>query len=230
MKKRVLVVTAALAAAIFCVLGSAGSALAASSTDTAEVLGATRSSDDAGEAAVLGADRKQNSVEIKTGSITDSKVLSDIENKTVLADTVNLVNGTNITADDLEVLVAFEVTVPEGTIIDADNPVYLTFSVPGITSEVKIHILHYANGSVWEEVASETGEGYAVGAFTSFSPVAIVAEKSSLSAAANTSKKGTGSATSPRTGDNQMIFVVIFAVIAVVCVSYTFISLKKEKK
>ena len=42
--------------------------------------------------------------------------------------------------------------------------------------------------------------------------VAIVAEKSTLSAATNTSKKGTGSSTSPRTGDNQMVFVIIFAI------------------
>ena len=229
MKKKMLVVTAAIASAIMLAFG-ASNALAASRTDTAEVLGATRSSEDAGEAAVLGVDRKQNSVEVSTQEITDAKVLADIYDKAILAATINAVYGTNLTADDIEVLAAFDVTVPEGTLVDAENPVYLTFLVPGVTPDVKVHVLHYANDTAWEVVASETGDGYTVGAFTSFSPVAIVAEKSTLSAATNTSKKGTGSSTSPRTGDNQMVFVIIFAVIAVVCVSGTFISLKKTKK
>ncbi len=229
MKKKMLVVTAAIAAAITLALG-AGNALAASRTDTAEVLGATRTSEDAGEAAVLGVDRAQNSVDVSTQEITDSKVLSDIYDKAILAATINGVYGTNLTADDIEVLAAFDVTVPEGTLVDAENPLFLTFSVPGITTDVKVNVLHYANDSAWEVVASENGDGFTVGAFTSLSPVAIVAEKSTLSAAANTSKKGTGSATSPRTGDNQMVFVVIFAIIAIICISGTFISLHKTKK
>ncbi|MCR5770195.1 MAG: hypothetical protein K6G87_03045, partial [Butyrivibrio sp.] len=63
MKKRILTATAAIVAAMTLALGSV-SALAASRTDTAEVLGATRDREDAGEAAVLGADRAQNSVEV----------------------------------------------------------------------------------------------------------------------------------------------------------------------
>ena len=242
MKKKMLVATAAIASAIMLAFGGAASALAASRTDTAEVLGATRSREDAGEAAVLGVDRKQNSVEVATEDITDATVLADIEDKTILADTINTVveatnkatgnadNSSKVTADDLEVLVSFEVTIPEGTEVSAENPVYITFNVPGLTAEVKVHVMHYTSEGIWEEVASEVGNGYVVGEFTSLSPVAIVAEKSTLSAAANTSGKGTGSATSPRTGDNQIFFVIIFAVIAVACVSGTFISLKKTKK
>ena len=245
MKKRILTTAEMVVATLTLALGSM-SALAASRTDTAEVLGATRSREDAGEAAVLGADRKQNSVEVATKEITDAKVLADIEDKTILAETINTVieaankanntNGNNeevktVTAADLEVLVSVDVTVPEGTVVSAENPVYITFTVPGITTETKIHVMHYNTAiGVWEEVASEVGNGYVVGEFTSLSPVAIVAEKTSLSAAANTSNKGTGSKTSPRTGDNQILFVVIFAVIAVACVSGTFISIRKEKK
>lgn len=241
MKKRILTTAAMVLATLTFALGTT-SALAASRTDTAEVLGATRSREDAGEAAVLGADRKQNSVEVTFGPITDAKALADIEDKTILADTINLVNEAaakatgsteevkKLTKDDIEVLTAFDVVIADGTVIDAENPVYVTFTVPGITADTKIHVMHYAAGGVWEEVASETGSGYVVGEFTSLSPVAIVAEKTSLSAAANTSNKGTGSKTSPRTGDNQILFVVIFAVIAVACVSGTFISLRKEKK
>lgn len=234
MKKRILTATAAIVAAMTLALGSV-SALAASRTDTAEVLGATRDREDAGEAAVLGADRAQNSVEVTIGPITDAKALADIEAKTVLADTINTVNrvggvNSNVTADDLEVLVAVDVSVAEGTIVNSENPIFVTFTVPGITKDTKIHVLHYAGNGVWEEVATEVGSGYVVGEFTSLSPVVIVAEKSSLSAAANTSKKGTGNATSPRTGDNQIVFVILFAVIAVACVTCTFISLKKDKK
>lgn len=239
MKKRILTTAAMVVATLTFALGTT-SALAASRTDTAEVLGATRSREDAGEAAVLGADRKQNSVEVTFGPITDAKALADIEDKTILADTINLVNeaaakatgstATKLTKDDIEVLAAFDVVIADGTVIDEENPVYVTFTIPGITDDTKIHVMHYAAGGVWEEVASETGSGYVVGEFTSLSPVAIVAEKTSLSAAANTSNKGTGSKTSPRTGDNQILFVVIFAVIAVACVSGTFISLRKEKK
>lgn len=241
MKKRILTTAAMVIATLTFALGTT-SASAASRTDTAEVLGATRSEEDAGEAAVLGADRKQNAVQVTFGTITDSKALADIEDKTILADTINLVNEAaakatgsteevkKLTKDDIEVLAAFDVVIADGTVIDAENPVYVTFTVPGITADTKIHVMHYAAGGVWEEVASETGSGYVVGEFTSLSPVAIVAEKTSLSSAANTSNKGTGSKTSPRTGDNQIIFIIIFAVVAVVCVSYTFISLKKSKK
>ena len=241
MKKKIVAVVAMVVATMTLVMGTT-SVLAASRTDTAEVLGATRSREDAGEAAVLGIDRKQNSIEVSFEPITDAKVLADIEDKTILADTINLVNEADakatgsteevkkLTKDDIEVLIAFDVVIADGTVIDAENPVYITFTVPGITADTKIHVMHYAAGGVWEEVASETGSGYVVGEFTSLSPVAIVAEKSSLSAAANTSNKGTGSKTSPRTGDNQILFVVIFAVIAVACVSGTFISLRKEKK
>ncbi|WP_022758316.1 hypothetical protein [Butyrivibrio fibrisolvens] len=241
MKKKIVAVVAMVVATMTLVMGTT-SVLAASRTDTAEVLGATRSREDAGEAAVLGIDRKQNSIEVSFEPITDAKVLADIEDKTILADTINLVNEADakatgsteevkkLTKDDIEVLTAFDVVIADGTVIDAENPVYITFTVPGITADTKIHVMHYAAGGVWEEVASETGSGFVVGEFTSLSPVAIVAEKSSLSAAANTSNKGTGSKTSPRTGDNQILFVVIFAVIAVACVSGTFISLRKEKK
>ncbi len=245
MKKRILTTAAMIVATITLAFGST-SALAASRTNTAEVLGATRSREDAGEAAVLGADRKQNSVEVATEEIKDEKVVADIEDKTIFVETINAVieaannanntNGNNekvnkVTASDLEVLVSVDVTVPEGTEISAETPVYITFTVPGITTETKIHVMHYNTEiGAWEEVASEVGNGYVVGEFTSLSPVAIVAEKTSLSAAANTSNKGTGGKTSPRTGDSQILFVVIFAVIAVVCVSGTFISLRKEKR
>lgn len=235
MRKKVIVVAVAIASAITLAYVGAVGALAASRTDTSEVLGATRSRDDAGEAAVLGTDRTQNSVKVSTADITDAKVLADIEDKTILADTINSSNkisGENdatLTAEDLEVLAAFEVSVPQGTIIDTENPIFITFTVPGLTEDAKVHVMHYKDGIEWEEIESEEGNGYVVGEFTSLSPVAIVAEKSSLSASANTSKKGTGSATSPRTGDDQTIFVIIFALIAIFCVSATFISLKKEK-
>lgn len=236
MKKKMLVLTLALASAIMIVLGNANIALATSRTDTAEVLGATREREDTGEAAVLGADRTKNSVKIIIGPITDERALADIEAKTILADTINTVNesgGVNadkLTADNIEVLVAVDVSVTEGTIVNSENPIYVTFTIPGITEETKIHILHFAGGAVWEETSTEVGTGYVVGKFNSFSPVVIVAEKASLSASANTSSKGTGSATSPRTGDNQIVFVIIFSVIAVVCILATFISLWKEKK
>ena len=142
MKKRILTTAAMVVATLTFALGTT-SAFAASRTDTAEVLGATRSREDAGEAAVLGADRTQNSVEVATKEITDAKVLADIEDKTILAETINTVieaannanntNGNNeevktVTAADLEVLVSVDVTVPEGTVVSAENPVYITFT------------------------------------------------------------------------------------------------------
>lgn len=241
MKKKVITITAAIAAAITLVLGSSSSALAASRTETAEVLGATRSAQDAGEAAVLGVDRSQNSVEVTTSEITDAKVLADINDKNTIVEVINsVIEAVNVaagvdketgkvTAADLEVLDTFEVEVPEGTVVSAENPVYITFVVPGVTTTTKIHVMHYTDAGLWEEVASAAGDGYVVAEFTSLSPVAIIAEKASLTAAANTTTTGTGSATSPRTGDNQMVFVIIFAIIAVAGVSFTFISLKKEK-
>ena len=232
MKKKMLVVTAAIASAVMLVLGGSDVALAASRTDTAEVLGATRSREDAGEAAVLGANR-DSAVDLDYTEITDEKALSDLADLKAIMNVINAYHkaqndGRTVTISDLEVLDSFDITVPEDVVVNAENPLYITFAVPGVTADTTVYLLHYTEAGVWEIVPSITGDGYVYGAFTGTSPVAIVLDKSTVTA--KSSSKGTGNATSPRTGDNQLVFVIIFAVIAVACVSFTFISLKKEKK
>ena len=88
--------------------------------------------------------------------------------------------------EGMKVVDVMDVSVPAGTVF----PVDITFSVPGVTADSNVAVLHY-NGSAWEVVPSSAGNGSVTGTFESLSPVAIVAD---------TAEAGTGAA-SPKTGE-----------------------------
>lgn len=77
------------------------------------------------------------------------------------------------------------------------TPVTITFSVPGVTADSNVAVLHY-NGSAWEVVDSKAGNASVTATFKSLSPVAIVAD---------TAEAGTGAA-SPKTGEPATVAVV----------------------
>lgn len=95
--------------------------------------------------------------------------------------------------EGMKVVDVMDVSVPAGTVF----PVDITFSVPGVTADSNVAVLHY-NGSAWEVVPSSAGNGSVTGTFESLSPVAIVAD---------TAEAGTGAA-SPKTGEPATVAVV----------------------
>lgn len=228
-KNKVLSIAAAIAAAVVLSTTSFTTAFAASRTDTAEVLGATRDRDDAGEAAVLGASRAKNTVEVTYGDITDENALAGLQDMSPIVTAINadykaLGKNVTTTADNLEIVISMDVEVPEGTEISADAPLYITFTVPGVTESTRVHVCHFNHENKWEEVPSTAGEGTVVGTFTELSPVAVVVEKDTL----QTSAKGENSAVSPRTGESQ---ITVFAMMvgAAAIGGIILVSSKKKK-
>lgn len=121
-----------------------------------------------------------------------------------------------IKADEGQVVsVAYtaDVSVPEGT----SFPVDITFSVSGLTSDMKVVVLHY-NGSAWETVDSTVSNGSVTATFTSLSPVAVVV-------AADQTVGGTTSA--PKTGESNMI-VAAGAVVLVAGIG-AYLATRKER-
>ena len=99
----------------------------------------------------------------------------------------------------------------------ADVSVVITFSVSGLTSDMKVVVLHY-NGSAWETVDSTVSNGSVTATFTSLSPVAVVV-------AADQAVGGTTSA--PKTGESNMI-VAAGAVVLVAGIG-AYLATRKER-
>lgn len=88
---------------------------------------------------------------------------------------------------------------------DVSFPLTLTFNVNGVTSSTKAQILHY-NGSAWEKIDTTAGEGTLKGTFNSFSPVAIVVDKTTT----------TGATASPKTSAQSVALIALVGMFAVV--------------
>ncbi len=85
--------------------------------------------------------------------------------------------------------------------VPADGKVVLSF--PGMTSDVKLVVMHQVNG-VWEVVNATAGDGIVtLTGVTSFSPFVIVADSEAV----------TGG-TSPKTADNGVVAAEVVAIIA----------------
>lgn len=62
----------------------------------------------------------------------------------------------------------------EGATASADNPVTVTFSIPGVKKEDSISVIHRKADGDWEVLPGTCGDGTVTATFTSFSPVAFV--------------------------------------------------------
>lgn len=105
-----------------------------------------------------------------------------------------------------------DLSVPE----DATFPVDITFSVSGVTSDMKVVVLHY-NGSEWETVDSTVSNGSVTATFTSLSPVAVVVA----------ADEAVGGTTAPKTGETNMI-VAAGAVVLVAGIG-AYLATRKER-
>lgn len=217
-KNNVLSAAAAIAAAVvLCATGLSTTAYAASRTNTAEVLGATRAIGDAGTPAVLGANRASSSVDVTFGDITDASALTGIKSTSKIASVINSAleaagSDTTVSKKNLDVVASMDLEVPQGTTVSAQDPLYVTFTVPGVTAGTHVYVLHYNHAGHWEVVPSTPGEGSVVAAFTQLSPVAIVVEKDTMT----TASKGENSAVSPRTGESQFPIAAVMACAAAI--------------
>ncbi len=103
-------------------------------------------------------------------------------------------------------VILHEITAPEGTTF----PLTITLSVSGVTSDMVVYILHYADDdgdgvSEWQEEACTVGDGTVTFTVNSLSPVAVVVTGETVS---------TDSTTSPETGEASTMAIVMLAGIA----------------
>lgn len=225
MRKNVLV-SAALAVVMMANVLFTVDAQAVSRTTTVEITGVSRTADGAGDGQVLGARRgAEASTGVTASTIVNQEAASKVNNVETVAILVNdyvkavveagavagqtsntassNVSAVEVKATDISVVDAMELKVDAGVEVSAENPLYVSFSVPGVTENTRAWVLHYGvNG--WEVVPTTVVDGKVIGMFTSLSPVAIVVDKSTLKGAVlgATRKK------SPRTGDNFWLLII----------------------
>lgn len=174
--------------AAVCAMAFGMTAFAAGSASTSGVAGNIISATDA----------NGNAVEITVSETSEPAPSADVLKELLQG---NFVEGMRV-VDVMDVSVIGDVTFP----------VTLTFQVPGVTADSNVAVLHY-NGTAWEVVPSQAGDGTVTATFESLSPVAIVTD----AAAADGAVSGT---TSPKTGERAAIagagIVALFALTAAV--------------
>ena len=204
MRKNVLV-SAALAVVMMANVLFTVDAQAVSRTTTTELGGIGRSVEEAinVDPQVLGARRDSDTQSINLGEITDPNALATISDLALLGNLISEYTHTEVNANELSILNSMDVKAPAGVEVSEKNPIYISFSFPAITADSQVYILHYGKDG-WKVVPTTVVEGRVVGAFTSLSPVVIVAKKNTLKGAVlgATRKK------SPRTGDNFWLLVI----------------------
>jgi hypothetical protein len=204
MRKNVLV-SAALAVVMMANVLFTVDAQAVSRTTTTELGGIGRSVEEAinVDPQVLGARRNSETQGVNLGDITDPNALASLSDLTLFGTLISEYTHTEIKASDLSVLNSMDVKAPAGVEVSEKNPIYISFSFPAITADSQVFILHYGKAG-WEVVPTTVVEGRVVGAFTSLSPVAIVAKKNTLKGAV----LGANRKKSPRTGDNFWFLII----------------------
>lgn len=241
MRKNVLV-SAALAVVMMANVLFTVDAQAVSRTTTVEITGVSRTADGAGDGQVLGARRgAEASTGVTASTIVNQDAAKTISNVETVAALVNeyvkaaveagavagqagnttgsSASTTEVKTSDVSVVDAMELKVDAGVEVSAENPLYVSFSVPGVTENTRAWVLHFGKNG-WEVVPTTVVDGKVIGMFTSLSPVAIVVDKSTLKGAVlgATRKK------SPRTGDNFWLLIIAGAGI----ISVSAVALQKK--
>ncbi len=198
MQKRKFLTIVAAAAMLISSLAFSTPVSATSPTTTTEVLGAGRTAE---EAEVLGASRASvENTSVTVGTISNKAALDALKNTTAIANLIANSVTTSVNTADITIVDSMEVTPKPGVEVSEANPLFITFSFPGVTASTKAYVLHYGK-SGWEVVPTTVSDGKVIGKFTSLSPVAIAVEKNTLNASV------LGATRSPRTGDNRVIVI-----------------------
>lgn len=164
-----------------------------------------------GSSSVKGAvDKNGNAVEVTLKGGVDSAIVNAIKSdsalKAVLGDAY------------VEGMTVVDVVDVQYKGNKEDFPITVTFNVPGVTASTKVALVHYTNGAWKADVTDvKAGNGTITGTFSSFSPVAIVVDKS----AADSSVK------SPKTGETTMPIVMM--AIGVLAVGGVYVMSRKSR-
>lgn len=164
-----------------------------------------------GSSSVKGAvDKNGNAVEVTLKGGVDSAIVNAIKSESALKAVLGDAYVEGMTVVDV-VDVDYEGN-------KEDFPITVTFNVPGVTSSTKVALLHYTGGAWKADVTDvKAGNGTITGTFSSFSPVAIVVDKS----AADSSVK------SPKTGETTMPIVMM--AIGVLAVGGVYVMSRKSR-
>lgn len=206
MRKKLLSL-AAIAAALLVSLTNTTQVFATSRTTTLEIVGIVFGENAADGQQVLGA-RREGTVgkDLIISSVIVQDAVNKLNNIENIAALISDAKGSAIEAANVTVLDSMEVKTAPGIVVSAENPVSITFSFPGVTANSNVYVLHYENGN-WVVVPTTVGDGVVTGTFTSLSPVALVADKTTLKSAV----LGANRAVSPRTGEENRFPVAIIA-------------------
>lgn len=206
MRKKLLSL-AAIAAALLVSLTNTTQVSAASRTTTLEIVEIVFGQNEADGQQVLGA-RREGTVgkDLVVSSAIDQDAVNKLNDTAYIAALISEAKGSTVEAGNVTVLDSVEVKPAPGIVVSADNPVSITFSFPGVTANSNVYVLHYENGN-WVVVPTTVGDGVVTGTFTSLSPIALVADKTSLQAAV----LGSNRAVSPRTGEESRFPIAIIA-------------------
>ena len=166
-------------------------AYATSRTTTTELGGAGRTVEEAVnfDPQVLGARRGEEvSKGVEVSTVTNQEALKAINTVEKVAEVINtyiraIVNNNStgqtgnssasvlseVAAENVSVVGSMELKLEEVVTASAENPLYVSFSVPGVTANTKAWILHFGRNG-WEVIPTTVSEGKVIGMFTSFSP------------------------------------------------------------
>ena len=198
-------------------------AFAAASPTATSVITATAESDDGDWDVVVSQDYSTEEEEEAVAEIiTDytSILQSVVESLTGGDSSVSTGSSSaDITVDDvedMELAYVMDVSLTGDVEYYDGSQVYITFSVPGITANSKVIILHYINGGWEKKDIYEIGTGYIVVMFDSFSPVAIYVdsetyESTSEGTSGSSTSDDSDSTSSPETGEFPVVFFSIIA-------------------
>ena len=189
---------------------------ATSRTTTIETTGIGRTADEAvnADAQVLGARRNSaNGDGISIGSISDKNAIASLSDLEIFARIISEYKNEEVKASELSILDSMDISEEPGTVVSSENPLFITFSFPGIIDSTEVYVFHYTLGE-WRIVPGTVVDGKITGEFSSLSPVAIVAKTSTLKGAVLGSQR----AISPRTGENNHL--VIAACLLLICIGF----------
>ncbi len=227
MKGRKVLSFLAVACAAIVGLSAQTTVFATSRTTTTEVLGVSRSVDEAINSQVLGA-RRSGSVagdNVTTGTITDQNAAKKLLDLEAIARLISKYTGRTVTAEDIAILDSMDIKPVAGTVVSKENPLFVSFTFPSVTKDTKAYVIHYENDE-WTIVPTKVSEEIVVGEFVSLSPSAIVVEKNSLKGAV----LGASRAISPRTGDGMGLAMYLVIGFLVVLSTVGFVSRKRSKQ
>ena len=166
-----------------------------------------------GSSSVKGAvDKNGNAVEVTLKGGVDSAIVNAIKSESALKAVLGDAYVEGMTVVDV-VDVQYKGN-------KEDFPITVTFNVPGVTASTKVALVHYNEGEgAWKADVTnvKAGNGTITGTFSSFSPVAIVVDKS----AADSSVK------SPKTGETTMPIVMM--AIGVLAVGGVYVMSRKSR-